>query len=80
MSEEKTVYDFLMEARAEVAGRLDGTFQPREVEYEWRVPAYNSQTMNERHARSAARELREQGENNVVIERRPVGEWERVEG
>jgi hypothetical protein len=102
MSEEKTVYDFLMEARkqvgadtlgnliagakSEVAGRLDGTIQPREVEYEWAVLSDErggliSDTYdNVGEAEGEWIEWLAAGLSKSFVARRPVGEWERVDG
>jgi hypothetical protein len=87
MSEEKTGYDFLMEARREVAGRLDGTIQPREVEYEWNVVhaasgevADVSTGTDEETARLSKRRLESEYGSTYALVRRPVGEWERVDG
>jgi len=108
MSEEKTVYDFLMEARREVAERLDGTYlrsvveqihrdthdalaavpveEPREVEYEWCVlsekpePSTSDVFETEAEAREVAERWRKNGLRDATPYRRPVGEWERVDG
>jgi hypothetical protein len=90
MSEEKTMYDDAHRRGAkrtmlEVFDAAPETTQPREVEYEWRV--VHAATGNaissfgsEQTARSYANQMRINYASTYRIERRPVGEWERVDG
>jgi hypothetical protein len=76
-----TLGNLIAGAKSEVAGRLDGTIQPREVEYEWRVRTERSYSplCGEEWAREVLHTWRRGGED-AWLERRPVGEWERVDG